>query len=403
MLTSLSLIFLVGLVMGAICQKLKLPRIIGMLVTGIVLGPYVLDFLDPSILSISADLRKMALIIILIKAGLSLDLKDLKKAGRSAILLSFIPASCEIIGYILLAPVILGINHAEAAVMGAVLAAVSPAVVVPRMVMLIEKRYGTDKAIPQMILSGASCDDIFVIVLFTTFLNVAQGGKANVMDFINIPVSIILGIILGIVTGLGLYLFFETSYARKHTVRNSMKVIIVLGFSFLLIAIEGWLEGKVSVSGLLAVVSMACVVKLKSPIDVTNRLSLKFGKLWIAAEILLFVLVGAAVDIRYTMQAGIAAVAMILLALVFRAVGVCLCMTKTSLNFKERLFCVIAYLPKATVQAAIGSVPLSMGLACGQIVLSVAVLAILITAPLGAIGIDRTYKKLLVREKQVHF
>ena len=247
MLTSLSLIFLVGLVMGAICQKLKLPRIIGMLVTGIVLGPYVLGFLDPSILSISADLRKMALIIILIKAGLSLDLKDLKKAGRSAILMSFIPASCEIIGYILLAPVILGINHAEAAVMGAVLAAVSPAVVVPRMVMLIEKRYGTAKAIPQMILSGASCDDIFVIVLFTTFLNVAQGGRANVMDFANIPVSIILGIILGIVTGLGLYLFFETSYARKHTVRNSMKVIIVLGFSFLLIAIESWLEGKVSV------------------------------------------------------------------------------------------------------------------------------------------------------------
>jgi len=298
MLTSLSLIFLVGLVMGAICQKLKLPRIIGMLVTGIVLGPYVLDFLDPSILSISADLRKMALIIILIKAGLSLDLKDLKKAGRSAILMSFIPASCEIIGYILLAPVILGINHAEAAVMGAVLAAVSPAVVVPRMVMLIEKRYGTAKAIPQMILSGASCDDIFVIVLFTTFLNVAQGGRANVMDFANIPVSIILGIILGIVTGLGLYLFFETSYARKHTVRNSMKVIIVLGFSFLLIAIESWLEGKVSVSGLLAVVAMACTLKFKCVPAVSARLSEKFGKLWLAAEVILFVLVGAGVRIR---------------------------------------------------------------------------------------------------------
>lgn len=277
MLTSLSLIFLVGLVMGAICQKLKLPRIIGMLVTGIVLGPYVLDFLDPSILSISADLRKMALIIILIKAGLSLDLKDLKKAGRSAILMSFIPASCEIISYILLAPVILGINHVEAAVMGAVLAAVSPAVVVPRMVMLIEKHYGTDKAIPQMILSGASCDDIFVIVLFTTFLNVAQGGRANVMDFVNIPVSIILGIILGIVTGLGLYLFFETSYARKHTVINSMKVIIVLGFSFLLIAIEGWLEGKVSVSGLLAVVAMACTLKFKC---VPRRISPSVRKIW---------------------------------------------------------------------------------------------------------------------------
>lgn len=395
MLTSLSLIFLVGLVMGAICQKLKLPRIIGMLVTGIVLGPYVLDFLDPSILSISADLRKMALIIILIKAGLSLDLKDLKKAGRSAILMSFVPASCEIIGYILLAPVILGINHAEAAVMGAVLAAVSPAVVVPRMVSLIEKRYGTDKAIPQMILSGASCDDIFVIVLFTTFLNVAQGGRANVMDFVNIPVSIILGIILGIVTGLGLYMFFETAYARRHTVRNSMKVIIVLGFSFLLIAIEG----KVSVSGLLAVVAMACTLKFKCVPAVSARLSEKFGKLWLAAEVILFVLVGAAVDIRYTLKAGLPALLMILAALVFRAAGVLLCTVKTNLTWKERLFCVIAYLPKATVQAAIGSVPLAAGLACGQIVLSVAVLAIIVTAPLGALGIDCTYKRLLKEDK----
>lgn len=399
MLTSLSLIFLVGLVMGAICQKLKLPRIIGMLLTGIVLGPYVLDFLDPSILSISADLRKMALIIILIKAGLSLDLKDLKKAGRSAILLSFVPASCEIIGYILLAPVILGINHAEAAVMGAVLAAVSPAVVVPRMVMLIEKHYGTYKAIPQMILSGASCDDIFVIVLFTTFLNVAQGGRANVMDFVNIPVSIILGTILGIVTGLWLYLFFETSYARKHTVRNSMKVIIVLGFSFLLIAIEGWLEGKVSVSGLLAVVAMACTLKFKCVPDVSARLSEKFGKLWLAAEVILFVLVGAAVDIRYTLKAGLPALLMILAALVFRTAGVLFCTIKTNLTWKERLFCVIAYLPKATVQAAIGSVPLAAGLPCGQIMLSVAVLAIIVTAPLGAIGIDCTYKRLLTEDK----
>ena len=367
----------------------------GLQITGIVLGPYILDFLDPSILSISADLRKMALIIILIKAGLSLDLKDLKKAGRSAILMSFIPASCEIIGYILLAPVILGINHAEAAVMGAVLAAVSPAVVVPRMVSLIEKRYGTDKAIPQMILSGASCDDIFVIVLFTTFLNVAQGGKANVMDFVNIPVSIILGIILGIITGLGLYMFFETAYARRHTVRNSMKVIIVLGFSFLLIAIEGWLEGKVSVSGLLAVVAMACTLKFKCVPDVSARLSEKFGKLWLAAELLLFVLVGAAVDIRYTAEAGFAAVLMIFAALVFRAVGVILCLAGTKLDRKERLFCVIAYLPKATVQAAIGSVPLALGLPCGEIVLSVAVLAILITAPLGAFGMDMTHRKLL--------
>lgn len=398
MLTSLSLIFLVGLAMGAICRKLKLPRIIGMLVTGIVLGPYVLDWLDPSILSISADLRKMALIIILLKAGLSLDLQDLKKAGRSAVLLSFVPASCELLGYVLLAPAILGITRVEAAVMGAVLAAVSPAVVVPRMVSLMEKKYGTDKAIPQMILAGASCDDIFVIVLFTTFLGMAQGGSADMMDFVNIPVSIVLGILLGAVVGYGLYLFFETAYARKHCVRNSMKVIIVLGFSFLLIAIEGWLEGKIAVSGLLAVVSMACVIKLKSTAFVSKRLSEKFGKLWLAAEVMLFVLVGAAVDIRYTLKAGVAAIIMILAALVFRSIGVLLCVAGTKLTWKERLFCVIAYLPKATVQAAIGSVPLAAGLSCGNIVLSVAVMAIVITAPLGALGIDSSYKKLLKHE-----
>ena len=389
MLTSLAVIFLVGLAMGAICQKLKLPRIIGMLVTGIVLGPYVLDLLDPSILGISADLRKMALIIILLKAGLSLDLADLKKAGRSAVMMAFVPASFEIVGYIIFAPMILGVSRVEAAVMGAVLGAVSPAVVV------MEKKYGTKKAIPQMILAGASCDDIFVIVLFTTFLSMAQGGSAHVMDFVNIPISIVLGVLLGAVVGYALYLFFETAYARKHCVRNSMKVIIVLGFSFLLIAIEGWLEGKVSVSGLLAVVSMACVLKFKSTEFVSKRLSEKFGKLWLAAEVVLFVLVGAAVDIRYTLSAGLAAVLMIAVALVCRAVGVLLCVTGTQLSWKERIFCVIAYLPKATVQAAIGSVPLSAGLPCGKIILSVAVLAIIITAPIGAIGIDCSYKTLL--------
>ena len=399
MLTSLALIFLVGLAMGAICQRLKLPRIIGMLITGIVLGPYVLDFLDPSILSISADLRKMALIIILLKAGLSLDLNDLKKVGRPAIMLSFVPASFEIIGYVLLAPWILGITRVEAAVMGAVLAAVSPAVVVPRMVNLMESKYGTGKAIPQMIMAGASCDDIFVIVLFTTFLSMAQGGNADVLNFANVPVSIVLGILLGAVVGYGLYLFFETSYAHKHCVRNSMKVIIVLGVSFLLVAVEGWMEGKVAVSGLLAVVSMACVLKLKSTAFVSKRLSEKFGKLWIAAEVILFVLVGAAVDIRYTLQAGLAAIVMILLALLFRACGVLLCVAKTNLLWKERAFCVIAYMPKATVQAAIGSVPLAAGLACGKIVLSVAVMAIIITAPLGAFGMDQTYRKFLQHEK----
>lgn len=398
MLTSLSLIFLVGLAMGAICQKLKLPRIIGMLVTGIILGPYVLNFLDPSILSISADLRKMALIIILIKAGLSLDLNDLKKVGRPAVMMSFVPASCEILAYTVFAPLLLDVTRTEGALMGAVLSAVSPAVVVPRMVQLMEKKYGTEKAIPQMILAGASCDDIFVIVLFTTFLGIAQGGHANIMDFVNIPMSIILGVLLGAITGYLLYLFFETSYARKHYVRNSMKVIIVLGVSFLLIAIEGWMEGKISISGLLAVTSMAVVLKMKSTTFVSKRLSEKFGKLWLAAEVILFVLVGAAVDIRYTLNAGITAVALIFLALAIRSCGVLLCTIGTSLTGKERLFCVIAYLPKATVQAAIGSVPLAAGLSCGKIILSVAVMGIMITAPLGAFGMDMTYQRLLTKE-----
>lgn len=400
MLTSLSFIFLVGLAMGAICQKLKLPRIIGMLATGIVLGPYVLDLLDPIILSISADLRKMALIIILLKAGLSLNLDDLKKVGRPAIMMSFVPASFEIIGYLLFAPSILGITRVEAAVMGSVLAAVSPAVVVPRMVQLMETKYGTEKAIPQMIMAGASCDDIFVIVLFTTFLSMAQGGSEDIKAFANIPISIILGIILGAIVGYLLYLFFETAYAKKHYVRNSMKIIIVLGFSFLLIAIEGGLEGKIAMSGLLAVVSMACVLRMKCTSFVSKRLSEKFGKLWLAAEVILFVLVGAAVDIRYTLDAGLVAVAMIFAALIFRSFGVWLCTVKTSLTLKERAFCVIAYLPKATVQAAIGSVPFAAGLPCGKIVLSVAVMAIIITAPLGAFGMDFTYKKFLHKESE---
>lgn len=398
MLTSLAFIFLVGLFMAAICQRLKLPRIIGMLITGIVLGPYVLDLLDPSILSISADLRQMALIIILLKAGLSLNLADLKRVGRPAIMMSCVPASCEILAFFLFAPGILGVTRIEAAVMGAVLGAVSPAVVVPRMVQLMDSKYGTDKSIPQLILVGASCDDIFVIVLFSTFLGMAQGGHANLMDFINIPVSIVLGIALGAITGYLLSLFFETAYTHNHCVRNSMKVIVVLGVSFLLMAIETWLKESISVSGLLAVVSMACVLKIKSVTFVSKRLSEKFGKLWLAAEVLLFVLVGAAVDIRYTLNAGIAAILMIFLALIFRSAGVALCLVGTPLTWKERLFCMIAYLPKATVQAAIGSVPLVAGLACGKIVLSVAVMAIVTAAPVGAFGMDVLYKKLLNRD-----
>lgn len=398
MLTSLAYIFLIGLAMAALCQQLHLPRIIGMLFTGILLGPFALNLLDDSILSISSELRQMALIIILIKAGLSLNLADLKKVGRPAVMMACVPASCEILAFFLLAPALMGVSRVEAAVMGAVLGAVSPAVVVPRMVQLMEEGYGTEKSIPQMILAGASCDDIFVIVLFSTFSSMAQGGSASLADFAGIPVSILLGVALGAAAGWLLSGFFETAYAHKHMVRNSMKVIVVLGAAFLLMAAETWLKGRVPLSGLLAVVAMACTLKLRSTPAVTRRLSEKFGKLWLAAEVLLFVLVGAAVDVRYTLAAGPAALAMIVLALMFRAAGVCLCMAGTALNRKERLFCVIAYLPKATVQAAIGSVPLAMGLPCGRLVLSVAVLAILITAPLGAIGMDASYRRLL--EKQ---
>ena len=396
MLTSLALIFLVGLSFASICHKLNLPRIIGMLVTGILLGPYILDLLDPSILGISADLRQMALVIILIKAGLSLNIEDLKKVGRPAVLMSFLPALFEISAFVLFAPFVLHIDHIEAAIMGAVLGAVSPAVVVPRMVQLMEEEYGTNKSIPQMILAGASLDDVFVIVLFSTFVGIAQGNGAQIMEFVNIPVSIVLGILLGAAVGAVLAWFFEWNYTHQRKIGNSIKVIIVLSISFLLLAAEAWLDGIVAVSGLLAVMSMALMLAMRSDSSVTGRLQEKYGKLWLAAEVILFVLVGAAVDIRYTLEAGFGAVLMIMIGLIFRCVGVWLCMLGTDLNLRERLYCMIAYLPKATVQAAIGSVPLALGLPCGNIVLSVAVLSILITAPLGAIGMDLSYRKLLM-------
>lgn len=398
MLTSLALVFLAGLAAAAVCSAIKLPRIIGMLLVGIVLGPHMLNVLDDSILSISSELRQMALIIILLKAGLSLNLSDLRQVGRPAVLLSCLPATCELAGYILLAPYLLGVNRIEAAVMGAVLAAVSPAVVVPRMVFLMENRWGTDKSIPQMLLAGASCDDIYVIVLFTTFTGIAQGGNARAADFLNIPVSVVLGIAVGAAAGYALSRFFEAAFACNHMVRGSVKVIIVLSVSFLLVALETVLKGRIALSGLLAVTSMACMLARKTTGEVRARLSEKFGKLWIAAELILFVLVGAAVDIRYVSETGLAAVLTVFAALIFRAAGVVLCLAGTKLSRRERLFCVIAYLPKATVQAAIGSVPLAMGLPCGKIVLSVAVLAILITAPLGALGMDAAYRKLLKYE-----
>lgn len=393
------MIFLVGLAMAAICQKIKLPRIIGMLITGIVIGPYVLDFLDPKILDISSELRKIALIIILIKAGLSLNVSDLKKVGRPAILMSFLPAIFEIGAFIVFAPLLLHVSILEAAIIGAVLGAVSPAVVVPRMVELMENGWGTEKQIPQLILAGASLDDVFVIVLFSSFVGMAQGSSAKIMDFVNIPVSILLGIAIGALFGLVLAWLFELAHRRGQSIRQSLKVIIVLGSAFLLMSIEGWLEGIVSVSGLLAVMAMACVVQMRCRKEVSADLSGKFGRIWLAAELLLFVLVGAAVDIRYAMNAGLTAIVLILFALVFRSVGVWICLIGTKLNRKEKLYCVIAYLPKATVQAAIGSIPLSLGLPCGNIVLTMAVLSILITAPLGAFGMDFSYRKLLKKQE----
>ena len=389
MLLSLALIFLCGLALGGIFWKLHLPQLLGMLLTGILLGPYVLNLLDSSILGISADLRQIALIIILTRAGLNLDLEDLKKVGRPAALLCFVPAAFEIAGMLLLAPRLLGISLLEAAVMGTVVAAVSPAVVVPGMLKLMEEGYGTQKSIPQMIMAGASVDDVFVIVLFTSFTGLAGGGGISAWDFVRIPVSILLGLAGGILCGMLLVVFF-----RKVHMRDSVKVIIILSLSFLLVTLEHALTGIVGFSGLLAVMSMGIALQ-KGRKEAAVRLSAKYSKLWVAAELLLFVLVGAAVDIPYAFKAGAAAAAVILGVLVFRMLGVLICLLGTELNRKEKLFCMFAYMPKATVQAAIGSVPLAMGLACGNIVLTVAVLAILITAPTGAFLIDFTYKRFL--------
>ena len=389
MLTSIALIFLVGMSLGWIVTRLRLSSLLGMLLTGILLGPYVLDLLDPSILGISADLRQLALIIILTRAGLSLNLEDLKKVGRPAVLLCFVPACFEIVGMVILAPRLLGISLLDAAIMGAVVAAVSPAVIVPKMLRLMEMGFGTRRSIPQMILAGASVDDVFVIVMFTAFTGLAQGGTFSPATFVQIPVSIVTGIAVGLAVGVA----FGAVYRRIH-VRDSVKVVVLLSLSFLFVALENAVKGIVPFSGLLAVMSCGIAINRRRP-ELAARLSGKYNRLWVAAEVLLFVLVGATVDIGYAAAAGAAAVLVVLGALVFRMAGVFVCLLRTPLSAKERLFCMIAYTPKATVQAAIGSVPLSMGLGCGQIVLTVAVLAILITAPLGAFSIDLTYRRLL--------
>lgn len=391
MLLSISLILILGMFMGWICQKIKLPSLLGMLITGIVLGPYVLNLLDDSILGISAELRKIALIIILTRAGLGLDLSGLKKIGRPAVLMCFVPASFELIGMILLAPKLMGLTVLEAAIMGAVLAAVSPAVVVPRMVKLMDEGYGENEGIPQLILAGASVDDVYVIVLFSTFVGMMQGEGASILKFVNIPISIFLGIAIGLLIGVLLAYFF-----KKMHIRDTSKVLIILSISFLLVVMEDKLSTPITFSALIAIMFIGIGLQKKRE-TVAKRLSVKYGKLWVAAEVFLFVLVGATVNIGYLGKVGVKALIVIIGALVFRMFGVFVCLLGTSLKRKERLFTMLAYTPKATVQAAIGGIPLALGFTCGDLVLTVAVLAIVLTAPLGAFAIDLSYKKLLNR------
>lgn len=389
MLLSISLILILGMFMGWICQKLKLPSLLGMLITGIVLGPFGFNLLDNSILGISAELRKIALIIILTRAGLGLDLSGLKKIGRPAVLMCFVPASLEMIGMILLAPKLMGLTTLEAAIMGAVLAAVSPAVVVPRMVKLMDEGYGVNEGIPQLILAGASVDDVYVIVMFSTFVGMMQGKGASVLRFANIPISIFFGIALGLVLGILLAYFF-----KKVHIRDTSKVLIILSISFFLVVIEDKMTTAITFSALIAIMFIGIGLQKKREV-VAKRLSVKYGKLWVAAEVFLFVLVGATVNIEYLGKVGAKAFIVIIGALAFRMFGVFICLLGTSLKKKERLFTMMAYTPKATVQAAIGGIPLALGFSCGDTVLTVAVLAIVITAPLGAFAIDLSYKKLL--------
>ncbi len=392
MLLSVALILLAGMTCGFICKKIKLPALLGMLLTGIVLGPFVLNLIDDSILNISSEIRKIALVIILTRAGLGLDVSGLKKIGRPAFFMCFVPASFEIIGMMLIAPKVLNISLQEALVMGAVLAAVSPAVVVPRMIKLMDEGYGTKKGIPQLILAGASVDDVYVIVLFSTFVGMMQGKKTSVMSFVNIPVSIVLGIAIGLFAGFLLSVYFE-----KIKVRDTVKVIIVLCISLLLVVFEDALTTPITFSALIAIMFMGIGIKKKND-DVAGALAEKYGKMWVAAEVFLFVLVGACVNIEYLGRVGVKALLVIVLALLFRMAGVFISLLGTKINKKERLFTMLAYTPKATVQAAIGGMPLALGLSCGDIVLMVAVLAIVLTAPLGAFAIDFTYKKLLTKD-----
>ena len=388
MLNSLALIILLGLVSSMILEKIKLPNIIGMLIVGIMLGPSMFNMIDESLLSISGDIKEIALIIILLKAGLSLDLTDLKKVGRPAVLLCFLPATFEILGFIIFGPKLLGLTLLESAILGAVMGAVSPAVIVPRMTYLLENGFGK-KGLPQMVIAGSSADDVYVIVIFTALLALAKGSKISIMSFLNIPISIILGILMGVLVGsIMVYLF------KNYKLRNTYKVIILLSICFLFVSIEKSLEGKLAISGFLAIMAMGVTIFNKYP-SLSKIFQVKFSKMWLISEIILFVLVGASVNISYAFKAGLSTIVIIFIALLFRMLGTYLCLLKTNFNNKERLFTCITQIPKATVQAAIGGVPLEMGLLCGNTVLTVAVLSIIITAPLGSILIDKTQYKLL--------
>ncbi|MBR2750747.1 MAG: cation:proton antiporter [Clostridiales bacterium] len=393
MLMSLALVLLIGFCISGIFKKLHIPSLLGLIITGIVLGPSVLNLLDPKILSISSELREIALIVILFRAGLSLDISDMKKIGRPAIMLCFVPATFEIIGAIVLGPACLGLSRVDSAIVGAMLAAASPAIIVPKMLWLMEEGYGTDKHIPQLIMAGASADDIYAIVLFTAFIGMSKGDGISAWTIVSIPISIVTGLAVGIVFGIIISQIFKMIHLR-----DTVKILLLFGLSFLFVGCESFISKYVPFSGLLAVMALGGAI-LNRRATVAKRLSVKISKIWVGAELLLFVMLGSAVEIKALLSAGLGSVLLILGALLFRSVGVIVSLLGSGLTWKEILYCDVAYFPKATVQAAVGAIPLAQGLLCGMMVLTTAVLSILITAPLGAILMDLTVKKCLKRSK----
>ena len=390
MTTSIAIIILFGLTLNFIFEKLKLPGLLGMLLLGIVLGPYVLDVLDSALLSISSDLRKLALIIILLRAGLGISKDNLNKVGKTAIKMSFIPGILEGLTIASLSMFLFNMTFIEGGILGFIVAAVSPAVVVPSMLNFIDNKIGEKKNIPTLILASASIDDVVAITIFTTFLGLYSGSQINIgMSLLSIPISIVLGIVIGVLTGLLLVSFF-----KKHHVRDTKKVLIILGIATLLTSLETVLSGLVPIASLLGVMTIGFVLLEKREI-VAKRLAKKFNKIWVFSEILLFVLIGSQVNIEVAFNSGLKGVIIILCGLILRSIGVLISTLGTDLNLKERLFCAIAYTPKATVQAAIGAIPLSLGVPSGELILAVAVLSIILTAPLGLIGIRYGGKHLL--------